>query len=231
MAPLVAAAPAKKSALLPAVAAGFGSSGWRFRRCSLRVDGFQVAAQTVEIREQRDGSHPGPAQFIAQLSERIRTDLDLRLEPKHHDRILYILAASWVPVEDALLHYGACEAMNLSESELDTIGRHVSQRIMGTFVGTIVRTASHVLMPNRVPLQQYPRLWERLMLGGSCGVYVCGAKDARIESRGVPMFRYRYFRIAYTGLIRGAGAMFRSSVQARNRNATDDSLTIELSWT
>lgn len=152
------------------------------------------------------------------------------LDPEHHDRILYILAASWVPVENALLHYGACEAMNLSESELDVIGRHVSQRIMGTFVGTLMRTASNVLMPGRVPLQQYPRLWERLMSGGSCGVYVCGANEARIESRGVPMFRYRYFRMAYTGLIRGAGSMFRSNLHARSRGATDDSLTIELSW-
>jgi len=152
------------------------------------------------------------------------------LPADQHDRVLYILAASWVPIEIAMAHYEACEAMQLNEAELENIGRHVSQRIMGTFLGTMVRTAASILAPDRVPLRQYPRLWERVLRGGSCSVSALGPDDARIESRGVPMFRFRYFRIAYAGLIKGAGGIFRPNIQTRIRNATDSSLTIDLSY-
>jgi hypothetical protein len=148
-----------------------------------------------------------------------------------HDQVLYVLAASWVPVDIALAHYAACDAMQLSEAELESIGQHVSRRIMGTFLATLMRSARLVVTPTSVPLRQYPRLWDRLMLGGSCRVGMLGPKEGRIESMGVPMFRYRYFRIAYVGLIRGAGLMFRSSVHARIRSATENSLTIDVSWT
>ena len=151
-----------------------------------------------------------------------------QLPADQHEHVLYVLAASWVPIDIAMAHYGACEAMQLDEAELENIGRHVSQRIMGTFLATLVKTASSLIAPDRVPLRQYPRLWDRLLRGGGCTVSAMGPNDARIESRGVPMFRYRYFRIGYTGLIKGAGAMFRPSIQARIRNATDTSLTIDL---
>jgi hypothetical protein len=152
------------------------------------------------------------------------------LPAEQHEHVLYVLAASWVPVELAMAHYGACEAMQRSDTELDAIGRHVSERILSTFLGTLVRTSRLVVAPGRVPLLQYPRLWDRILMGGGCSVSAMGPKDARIESRGVPMFRYRYFRVAYVGLIRGAGLMFRSAVHVRIHKATDDSLTIDMSW-
>jgi hypothetical protein len=152
------------------------------------------------------------------------------LPADQHDRVLYVLAASWVPIDIAMAHYGACEAMQLDEAELENIGRHVSKRIMGTFLGTLVKTASALIAPDRVPLRQYPRLWDRLLRGGGCSVSALGTTDARIESRGVPMFRFRYFRVAYTGLIKGAGSMFRPTIQARIRHATDTSLTLDLRY-
>src|SRR5688572_23035051 len=132
------------------------------------------------------------------------------LPVEDHDQVLLAPAASWLPVELAMKHYLACETMALRDEELDNIGRHVSTRIMGTFLGTIMRSSRTLgATPTPiVPLRQYNRLWDRLLMGGGCKVTVTGPKDARIESRGVPMFRYRYFRVAYAGLIRGAGLMF-----------------------
>jgi hypothetical protein len=152
------------------------------------------------------------------------------LPADQHEHVLYVLAASWVPVELALTHYAACDAMGMSDRELEDIGQHVSRRIMGTFLGTLMRNARAVVTPTSVPLRQYPKLWDRLLLGGSCKVSMLGPKEGRIESSGVPMFRYRYFRVAYAGLIRGAGLMFRSAVYARIRKASDDALVIDVSW-
>lgn len=149
---------------------------------------------------------------------------------EHRDAILYVLAASWVPVELANVHYAACDAMGLTEAQLDLVGNKVSHRIMNTFLGTLLRTTRVIAAPVRVPLKHYPRLWDRLLRGGGCTVYMRGGCEARIESRGVPMFQYRYFRIAYAGLIRGAAMMFRSNVRARIRTVADDALTIEVDW-
>ena len=153
----------------------------------------------------------------------------VHLPAQYHDAVLYVLAASWVPIDVAMAHYAACDEMQLTEAELAEIGGHVSRRIMGTFLATLVRAATSMVSPG-VPLRHYPRLWDRLLLGGGCSVSMKGDKDARIESRGVPMFRFRYFRIAYAGLIRGAATVFRLNVHTRIRNATDNSLTIDLSW-
>lgn len=150
----------------------------------------------------------------------------------HHDEVLLALATSWLPVSLALAHYGACEAMDLGDPALDAIGKHVSKRIMGTFLGTLMRSSRDfggVASPV-IPLRQYHRLWDRLLMGGGCTVRTSGMKDAYIESRGVPMFRYRYFRVAYTGLIRGAGLMFAKAVYTRIRKASDDTLSIDASW-
>lgn len=153
-----------------------------------------------------------------------------QLPKGEHERVLFVLASSWVPVELAMVHYAACDAMALSEQELDQIGRHVSARMVDTFLGTLLRSSQKVAAPGLVPIRQYPRLWDRLMQGGTCRVLGTGMKDARIESHGVPMFRYRYFRIAFLALVRGAGLLFRSAVYTRSRKASDDSLTIDVSW-
>jgi len=155
-----------------------------------------------------------------------------RLPKARHEQVLFVLASSWLPMDLALAHYGACEAMDLSSSELDAIGQHVSARIMGTFLGTLMRSSRQLgsSASPLIPLRQYHRLWERLLLGGGCTVRSSGLKDASIESRGIPMLRYRYFRIAYTGLIRGAGLMFAKTVYTRIRSASDDTLMIDASW-
>ena len=152
-----------------------------------------------------------------------------QLPAEYHDQVLYVLAASWVPVDLAMAHYAACDAMQLSEPELHKIGGYVSERIIGTFLGTLIRTTATVVGSSSV-LRHYPRLWDRLLMGGGCSVRMLTPRDARIESRGLPMCKYRYFRVAYAGLLRGAASVFRSSVQARVRNATADSLTVDLNW-
>jgi hypothetical protein len=153
-----------------------------------------------------------------------------KLPEVHREQVLFCLAASWLPLDVAMAHYAACEAMQLTDAELEALGNDVSKRIMGTFLATLVRSARHVAVGTSIPLKQYPRLWERLMIGGSCKVTMFGAKDARIESFGVPMFRYRYFRTAYTGLVRGASLMFRSAAHTRVRRAGDDTLSVDISW-
>jgi hypothetical protein len=149
-----------------------------------------------------------------------------------HDTVLFALAASWLPLEVAMAHYGACDAMGLDDRELDMIGQNVSARIMGTFLGTLLR-GSRELGASAAPLvalKHYDKLWDRLLLGGGCHVRQTGPKDAVIESRGLLMFRYRYFRVAYASLIRGAGLMFARTVYTRVQRSSDTAMIVSVSW-
>ena len=162
-----------------------------------------------------------------------RTLHELKLYPRYvvnlpaplHEPVLYALASSWVPCELALAHYAACDAMELSEQELQSVEEQ-------TFLATLLRGTRLVGADMRpmAALQNYPRLWDRLLQGGSCKVRQTGPKDATIESRGLPMFRYRYFRFAYVGWIRGAGLMFGHTLYTRVLRSDDTALKIGLSW-
>lgn len=154
------------------------------------------------------------------------------LPSEFHDAVLFALASSWLPIEVAMAHYGACHAMALEEAELDKIGQAVSGRIMGTFLGTLLRGSRQIGATTAplVALKHYDKLWDRLLLGGACIVRQTGPKDATIESRGVPMFRYHYFRVAYASLIRGAGLMFANTFYTRVRRSSDSAMIIDVSW-
>jgi hypothetical protein len=154
------------------------------------------------------------------------------LPTERHEPILFTLASSWISTDLIMAHYAACDAMALTDTELASMGEHVVQRIMGTFLGTIMRGSKLVganLRPVAI-LQNYHRLWDRLLIGGSCTVRQTGPKDASIESRGVPMFRYRYFRLAYANLIRGAGLIFQRKLFTRVERSSESALTLSLSW-
>lgn len=174
------------------------------------------------------------------LVSSLQTLRELGLYPRYighlpeslHEHVLFALASSWISCELALAHYGACDAMQLGEDELQAVGEHVAKRILGSFLATLLR-GSRALGAHVRPvaaLQTYPRLWDRLLDGGACTVTQTGPKDAIIESRGVPMFRYSYFRAGYVSLIRGAGLMFGDTLYVKALRSTDSSMKIGLSW-
>jgi hypothetical protein len=87
------------------------------------------------------------------------------LPAEHHDAIMFALATSWLPIELVMAHYGACEAMGLSEKELLENGEHVSSRIMGTFLGVITRSSrsAGAQISPMTALKQYDKLWDRIL--------------------------------------------------------------------
>jgi hypothetical protein len=155
------------------------------------------------------------------------------LPPDQRDAILFCVANCWLPLDLAMTHYGACDAMGLSDSELESVGEAVSQRIMGTLLGTMLRSGRSMgATPSPwIPLRQYGRLCERLLDGGHHRVTELGPKDALVETAGVPMFRYRYFRTATLGIIRGAAGMFAKTCFAKEqRNLDPERIQVSLRW-
>lgn len=155
------------------------------------------------------------------------------LPKEHHERILYANTPEWLPVELACLHYRICDSLGLGPTELDSIGQHVSHKIMGSFLGTLTRSTRGVGISPWVPLGHYGRLWERILVGGACQVEQIGPKDAVVRSFGIPMLESLYFRTAYLGVQRGAGLLFSKTVRGkalRNPGDHPHACAAQISW-
>jgi hypothetical protein len=157
-----------------------------------------------------------------------------RLPERYREPVLFGLASSWLPLEVAEAHYQACDDLELDDSEIIALGEAVSKRIMGTFLGTILRSGRSVgASPTPwLVLGQYHRVCERILDGGKFMVTELGPKDAVVLTRGLPLFRSRYFRTATLGMFRGGVGVFSKSCFARELadRSTRDSLAVSLRW-
>jgi hypothetical protein len=122
------------------------------------------------------------------------------LAPQHRERILGSLAPEWLPVEIAFAHYTACDALGLDQATVAKLGEEVGDRVQGTFIGTLLRSARMVGFTPWTALGQVPRLWERVFQGGAIALYKRGPKDAAIEVRGMTLAGLPYFRQALRGV-------------------------------
>jgi hypothetical protein len=164
----------------------------------------------------------------------------------HYERYLSLLAApfrevlpftlahSWVPLELAMAHYGACDALALSEAELERIGELVATRFAETFLGTLLRATRNAGVDAPwIALRAQGRMWDRLYIGGHVRITRTGPKDALGEFQGLPLSQFPYFRSAYRAYYRGIAHMFvrTAYVQiARRRDAPANTLTLTASW-
>jgi hypothetical protein len=147
--------------------------------------------------------------------------------------IVESLAPSWLPIEVALAHYAACEALELPLSEQVAMGEAVGDRIQGSFLTTLMKSARAAGYNPLVLLSQFDRLYGRLFQGGSVQLTQTGPKDADVEVRGMQTTRFPYFRIAFTGVVRG-GILFSGVrtgyVKQGTYNASSDTLVMHTSW-
>ncbi len=97
-----------------------------------------------------------------------------RLPTPYHEAVRNAVPGVWLPIETAMAHCAAIDALGLSA--LDAIGRDIAVRIRGSFLGTMVRLASNVGVTPWIGLSGFERLWDRLLQGGSAAVYKVGPR-------------------------------------------------------
>ena len=170
---------------------------------------------------------------VSTLRERGHFDAYVRNLPEaHHEAVLRTMTPSWIDISHAVAHYGAADALNLGTDELQAIGSTVGDRIQSTFLGTLARRARDVGAAPWLVLNNFQRLWERLMQGGATGVDKVGPKDVIIRIEGLPLSRYTYFRYGFVGVFQvGAGLLSRMCVVRCIESACDDDrLEYRISW-
>ena len=118
------------------------------------------------------------------------------------------MAPAWVPLELALLHYQACEGMRLDAEELAALGRGVSERIQGSFLATLARSARATGLSPWIPLGRFQVVVERVWEGGTLVVLKLGPKDAQVEILENPLMAIPYVRRAAAGVLSAALSLF-----------------------
>jgi hypothetical protein len=163
------------------------------------------------------------------LYERYRTLLDPRLR----DQILNAVPGGWFPLEVAMGHLAACEALGMSEADAFESGVEASQRVNGVVLDTIARIAAGAGASPWTVLGIYDRMLRRVFDGGGFTIEMLGAREARIEMRDMPPFRFAYFRHAYRGASYAAMGRFSETLRVEEVPGTAHAtgFAMRLSWT
>jgi hypothetical protein len=155
------------------------------------------------------------------------------LEPEMHAPLGEVVAGVWLPMAVGLAHYRALDAMALPEDVQAAIGHDVNERVQGSVIGLIARTARGAGATPWTAMAQMPRLWDRMFQGGG-GVEGrrLGPKDALVELVGLPLLDVPYLRAAFRGAFLAGLAPFCQRVyvtlSADRRPA--GGATFRLSW-
>jgi len=154
------------------------------------------------------------------------------LDAAWRETILHSVAGVWMPVAAGNAHYRACDALQLSPVVQVQIGREVGDRIQGTFLASMVRTAKGAGLTPWRALAYTPKLYDRLFEGGGMAVVKLGPKEARVEMANNPIVGVGYFRNGLRGLYQVAIELFCTKAYVTNipKLATDTSCALKISW-
>jgi hypothetical protein len=151
----------------------------------------------------------------------------------HTETILTAVAGAWLPVDAAIAHYRACDALGLEPSEEVAIGMEVGDRVHGTFLGLMVRTAKTLGVTPWLALAQSAKLNSRLFSGGGgIAVSELGPKEARVDVVGNPLCDVEYFRNGLRGVYQAAVRLFCQRVYSSEipRGLVRSGMTLRVSW-
>lgn len=156
-----------------------------------------------------------------------------KLDAKQRQNILSVAAATWVPLDVAIAHYAACNALELPKTVIEDIGSEAGRFINETVVGVMVRRVAREAGASPwLAFGHADKLTGRMWQGSGISIIKVGPKEARLEWVGQPLAALPYFRIAYKAFVHGIATLFCDVVFVRDIPAlcSDTTLTYRCSW-
>jgi hypothetical protein len=122
------------------------------------------------------------------------------LEPRFGELLTLGTAGIWLPMDWAMAHYRACDALLLPMRDQVELGRGVADKVQGPWLNVLFKGIRGAGVTPWAVLKHMPRLWDRVYQGGAGAcVRQLGPKEAEAELAGLPMLSISYFRTAYRG--------------------------------
>ncbi len=148
-----------------------------------------------------------------------------------HEPIRSLVAGGWAPIELAMAHYGALDALELSHSQQFEMGAEVGERIQKGLLGLAFRLAKTSGVTPWAGISMFAKLMDASFQGGDARIVKLGPKEARFETYGLPLVRYEYFRNAWRGLTSSGIETFCSRAFVKEEpGATSSSFRCRASW-
>ncbi len=156
----------------------------------------------------------------------------LLLDPRHRQAIAELAAASWLPIEVAIAHYRACDALNLGRVTIEEIGRETGLFVNQVVLSLVSRVSREAGATPWLPLSQAHKFLSRTWVGSSIAVYEIGPKEARLEWVQLPIATIPYARVAIGGFLGGIGGLFTTAMYVKDLapTTTRPILTYNMSW-
>ena len=126
-----------------------------------------------------------------------------RLPEQHCEAITHSIAGTWLPIDVAVAHYSALDALDIPPEEQTMLGRLTTARVQESVIGTIIKLATNVGANPWTIYAQLQRLWSRVFHGSAVAVFVLGPKEARLEVVGWPCAFSTYVRNSLVGVLCG----------------------------
>jgi hypothetical protein len=154
------------------------------------------------------------------------------LPPAHRETLLTMVAGAWLPIDVAIAHYDACEALGLPPDQQVALGRTTFDKTAGTLLGTAFRMARESGVTPWTVFPFYQRFWERGYDGGGLSVVKLGPKEARLDIVQVRVAECRYYRTALRGLAMGVLELFcqKAYVTERPGRRAPGSVCFRMQW-
>lgn len=156
----------------------------------------------------------------------------LRALPRdHHDQMLAPRAPGWVSVDEAAIHYTACEQMPLSAAELEQLSESVALSIGNTLMSTFNRASRAAESGSPLlSLAQAEKLFPRMNRGGAIRIVRRGPNEAMVEVRGGKLYAIPYYELGHRALLRVAAQLFAKKVQVRTLSVSPSEHKAAVSW-
>jgi hypothetical protein len=165
----------------------------------------------------------------------LRGDLDryfTLLPPERHATMKEMVAATWVPLPVADVHYRACNQLGYGPKEFLEMGRDVGHRIHGSVLSTLVMAAKGAGVTPWTAFSHFGRLWERIFVGGGITVRKIAPKEAHVEVVALPLVGIPYYHSAQRALFLGILDLFCTKAYAFDlpRTTSATGTTYRMAW-
>lgn len=155
-----------------------------------------------------------------------------KLPREHHETMTAPAAGEWYPIDLCMVHYTACDALDVPTQTLVDLGVEAVKYAHATFIGVAGKLTPGGQSPWVIFGQSLQRLWDRTFMGGGVGVMKLAEKEARIELVGWPPAGFRYTRVGMRGVLTSIAEFFCDKAYAREIESLCTPLTLgyRLAW-
>jgi hypothetical protein len=154
------------------------------------------------------------------------------VDATRRDQMRVMTAGAWLPVDHALAHYKACDALALDRETIHAIGAESGRFLNETLLTIVAKLSKQAGVTPWAPFAHVNRMAARTWRGASCGVFKLGPKEARVEWIGLQVAAIPYFRVAFAGFIQGIVTLFTTTFFIRElpRYCSATTLGYRCSW-